>query len=83
MVAACDVALVDATFYRKDELGAGKFVSHPLVTETLAYFDDLPVRLVLTHLNHTNPLLDVGSDERQHVESRGASVAHRGQCFTL
>ncbi|MGB3713782.1 MAG: MBL fold metallo-hydrolase [Candidatus Promineifilaceae bacterium] len=78
-----DVALVDATFYSRDEISGRDSVSHPLVSETLAFFRDIPTRLILTHLNHTNPLLYSGSKERQFVESQGVEVAARGQRFIL
>lgn len=82
-VAAADVALVDASFYSADELGGRPPVAHPLVPETLAYFEGLTEKLVLTHLNHTNPLLEAGSEARQAVAAAGAVVAQRGQVWTL
>ncbi len=78
-----DVALVDATFYSRDEISGRESVSHPLVPETLAFFREIPTRLVLTHLNHTNPLLDSGSKERRIIESQGVEVAARGQRYML
>jgi pyrroloquinoline quinone biosynthesis protein B len=78
-----DVALVDATFYSRDEISGRDSVSHPLVPETLAFFREIPTRLVLTHLNHTNPLLELDSKERHIVESQGVEVASRGQRFIL
>ena len=78
-----DVALVDATFYSRDEISGRDSVSHPLVPETLAFFREIPTRLVLIHLNHTNPLLDPDSKERHLVESQGVEVAARGQRFIL
>jgi pyrroloquinoline quinone biosynthesis protein B len=78
-----DVALVDATFFSREEIPGREPVSHPLVSDTLAKFSEIPTRLVLTHLNHTNPLLEVSSEERRLVESQGVEVAHRGQTFEL
>jgi len=78
-----DMALVDATFFSRDEIQDRKPVSHPLVTDTLARFGEVATRLILTHLNHTNPLLDVSSEERRLVESLGVEVAYRGQTFEL
>lgn len=82
-VAATDIALVDATFYSPDELGGRPPVAHPLVPDTLAYFGEDASRLVLTHLNHTNPLLDEDSDARAAVAAAGASVAEEGQIWEL
>lgn len=78
-----DVALVDASFYSRDELGGRDPVAHPLVTETLDRFADLPTELVLTHLNHTNPVLDAGSEARETVTAVGVQVAQTGQQFML
>jgi len=80
---AVDVALVDASFFSSDEIQGRESVSHPLVPETLAFFREIPTRLVLTHLNHTNPLLDVCSEERRLVESNGVEVAEQGQTFVV
>jgi len=78
-----DTALVDATFYSREELKGRDPVAHPLVADTLAFFGDIRTKLVLTHINHTNPLLDPASSERQYVESKGIEVAFQGQIFTL
>lgn len=80
---AADVCLVDATFYSADELGGRPPVAHPLVPDTLAFWGDLPGRLVLTHLNHTNPLLDEGSRERGVMEAAGVEIAASGRWFGL
>ncbi len=82
-VAAVDVALVDATFFSAAELGGRPPVAHPLVSDTLAYFGADAARLVLTHLNHTNPVLDGYSPERALVVRNGAFVARQGQVFGL
>ena len=58
-------------------------VTHPLIPDTLAYFGDMTEKLVLTHLNHTNPVLDEASEERAMVYRRGATVARQGQVFSL
>ena len=82
-VAAADVALVDATFFSTAELGGRPPVAHPFVPDTLAYFGADVAKLVLTHLNHTNPVLDEHSPERAMVYRSGAAVAWQGQVFGL
>lgn len=82
-LAGVDVALVDASFYSWDELGGRAPVAHPLVTDTLARFAHLPTQLVLTHLNHTNPVLDAGGTERTAVIQAGVQIAFTGQQFPL
>ncbi len=83
ILAGVDIALVDATFYSHDELGGRAPVAHPLVTDTLTRFAHLPTQLVLTHLNHTNPVLDQGSAARTAVLQTGAHIAYTGQMFRL
>ena len=82
-VMSVEYALVDATFYSHDELGGRRPVAHPLVPDTLRLFGDLGGRLVLMHLNHTNPVLDGDSQERAAVLTAGAQVASTGQVFVL
>lgn len=82
-LAAVDVALVDASFYSMDELGGRPPAAHPLVPHTLAMLAGLPCQLLLTHLNHTNPVLDSGSEEQTAVTNAGAQIAHSGQTILL
>lgn len=82
-LSAANVALVDATFYSRDELGGRPPVAHPLVPDTLRFCTGLPGRLLLTHLNHTNPLLDERSPERVAVEVAGVEIAYFGQQISL
>ena len=78
-----DIALVDASFYSRDELGGRDPVAHPLVTDTIARFANLPTKMVLTHINHTNPVLEIGSDAETAVLESGMQIAFTGQTFTL
>lgn len=82
-LAAVDVALVDASFFSPDELGGRAPVAHPLVPETLRRFADIPSQLFLTHINHTNPILDRDSAERREVLQSGVKIAYRGLKFSL
>jgi pyrroloquinoline quinone biosynthesis protein B len=83
MLSSVDVALVDASFYSPDELGGRPPVAHPLVTDTIARFAHLADRLVLTHLNHTNAVLDVGSAAETAVRQAGFRIAQTASMFTL
>jgi pyrroloquinoline quinone biosynthesis protein B len=84
-VRAVDLALLDATFAREDELGGRsmKLVPHPFVSETMALLGpELRRRVAFIHLNHTNRLLwDEG--ERTALEAQGARVALDGEAFPL
>ena len=83
-----DVALVDGTFWSKDEL-QGRFqseVPHPPVEETLQLLGpriEGDPEIVFIHLNHTNPLHDGTSPEAQRVKSLGWTVGEQGMRFTL
>lgn len=88
LVAAVEVALLDGTFYSRDELGlAGqrhvRDVPHPPVPETLELLAGLADRVVFTHLNHTNPLLDQKSPEYSRLRATGAGVAVEGLSWQL
>ncbi len=92
-LSAVDTVLADASFYSTAEVGGKSIAVHPMVPETLAFFANLPCQLILTHLNHTNPVLDVGSQERIAVETAmvntataevaTVSIAFMGQTFSL
>jgi pyrroloquinoline quinone biosynthesis protein B len=84
-----DVALLDATFYAADELPGRPIESlgHPLVPSTIerlrGRIDRGALRVVLIHLNHTNPLLDPRSPESQSTREAGVHVAAEGEEIDL
>lgn len=82
-IAAVDMALLDASFYSTRELDGRQLPVHPLVPDTLQRFGRLSTRLILTHFNHTNPLLDADSPEREAVEKAGIEVAAEGMVLAL
>lgn len=76
-----DVALVDATFASMDELPGRDLdeIAHPTVASTIELLGEKAargeLRVVLIHLNHSNPLLD---PSRRGELPRGFEVATRG-----
>lgn len=78
-----DVVLADGTFFSDEELGGRPPVAHPHIPETLNTFSNKPFQLVLTHFNHTNPVLDQNSRARKLVEMNNALIAQTGQWFNL
>lgn len=82
-IARADVALVDGTFWSVDELDRVAEVPHPPIRDSMDAFDDFETRVIFTHLNHTNPVLDPDSPERERLEDRGYGVAAAGQRFGL
>ncbi len=80
VVGAHAVAFLDATFWSPDEIPGRDLseIPHPFVPDTLERFGDLDTRVVLTHLNHTNPLCDPGSPQAAEVAAAGWTVAYDG-----
>jgi pyrroloquinoline quinone biosynthesis protein B len=83
VLSSVDIALVDGSFYSTAELDGRTPAAHPLIPDTLTRFAALPTRLIFTHINHTNPILDHGSPERTAVHAAGAQIAQTGQFFPL
>jgi len=89
VVKSVDYALLDATFFKDGELPGRDMskIKHPFVSESMDLFDSLSddekTRVVFIHMNHTNPLLIEGSDERAEVEQRGFRYATEGMRLEL
>ena len=59
LLARCDLALLDGTFYAADELERQWQVPHPPIADTLDRLSEAEARKVkFLHFNHTNPVLD-------------------------
>jgi pyrroloquinoline quinone biosynthesis protein B len=76
------VCLLDATFTSVDEL-PGRDISaikHPLVPDTIERFEHLTRDrlMILTHVNHSNPLGVPGAGITRRAIERGFAVAHDG-----
>lgn len=82
-VADADIALVDGTFWRPEELDRYEEVPHPAITRSMDVLDPTDTEIYFTHLNHTNPVLRPGSEERREVERRGFHVVEQDDVFTL
>ena len=81
VIAAVDVAYLDASFYANGEI-PGRDMSgfpHPFITHSMDRFAALPpeerARVRFIHLNHTNPALRPDSDARRTIEQNGFRVA--------
>jgi pyrroloquinoline quinone biosynthesis protein B len=84
-----DVALVDGTFYSDGEL-PGRDTSkipHPRMIESVERFGRAvgagELEAAFTHLNHSNPALDEGSEERRSLEAAGFRVLEEGEEIEL
>ncbi|MFW5911199.1 MAG: MBL fold metallo-hydrolase [Halolamina sp.] len=78
-----DVAILDGTFWSADEIPDGSAVPHPPVREALDRLPLAETEVYVTHVNHTNPILDDGSTEYEALTDAGADVVERGQGFDL
>ncbi|RMH20912.1 MAG: MBL fold metallo-hydrolase [Gemmatimonadetes bacterium] len=88
VVDGVDVALLDGAFYSADEVPGRRVedIPHPLVPHTMALLQDrvrAGRRVVFTHMNNTNPMLDDGSVEAAHVRGRGFEIARAGMRIEL
>ncbi len=83
------VALLDATFFDAHELPGRDpaSIGHPLVRATMELLQPLVaggrLRVLLTHMNPSNPLLEPDSPARLEVERRGFEVLADGQEIPL
>ncbi len=86
-IARHDVVLLDATFSGRDELGGRDLGSlgHPLVADTIERFAHLTenTRIVLTHMNHSNPLGDPSAAITHQALDAGFTTAHDGFISTV
>ena len=84
-----DYAFLDATFYSAKELGNRDMsqIPHPSVLETMEALKYLSVeqraRVIFTHFNHTNPLLDRESEASKNVLALGFKIGRIHDRFPL
>lgn len=88
-VVSVDVALLDASFWSLDEIPGRSLedAPHPIITHTMELLQDVvdsgAARVVLTHLNNSNPALDDGGPQQAEVLRRGFEIAREGMRFEL
>ena len=83
-----DFALVDGTFFCEREIERDiSSIPHPLVKDSLKLFSNLNAmdrnKIIFTHFNHTNPLIDESSKEHEEVLLKGFRIAKEGDNFYL
>jgi pyrroloquinoline quinone biosynthesis protein B len=80
------VCLLDATFSSPDELPGRDLaaIKHPFVTDTISRFQDLtPGRtMMLTHINHSNPLGRPDAPITDEAQDLGFAIAYDGRVIT-
>lgn len=77
-----DIALIDGTFYSKDELPRYDEVPHPSIKETMELLGEVEGRVIFTHINHTNPVNGDGEEKRE-VEGRGFAIGYDGMVLDV
>jgi pyrroloquinoline quinone biosynthesis protein B len=87
-IARADVALLDGSFYANDEMRAAGLMNksardlgHLPVGDsdgTLDRLEGIRTRVIFTHLNNSNPMLDQTSEAAQRISERGFEIAHDG-----
>jgi len=88
-IAKVDIALIDGTFYANGELPGRdmKEIPHPFIAESLILFSSLPQnekdKIYFIHFNHTNPLLNPKSKQRQDLLQKGFKAADQGLIIGL
>ena len=84
-----DYAFLDATFYSAKELGNRDMsqIPHPSVLETIQTLKDFSMeeraKVIFTHFNHTNPLLDMTSEATKKVLALGFQIGRIHDRFPL
>ncbi|HEX3456995.1 MAG TPA: MBL fold metallo-hydrolase [Candidatus Baltobacteraceae bacterium] len=92
-IAAAGVAILDGTFYYDDEMIAAglmdksaRHLGHlPLggPDGTLGLLGPVNARIIFTHINNSNPVLNPDSQESFELRASGAEIAYDGMEFTL
>lgn len=78
-----DIAVIDGTFWSRDEIDRFDEVMHPPIKETMEETKKFDTEIYFTHINHTNPVLNPESPERKELEENGFSVVEKGQVFEV
>ncbi|KYH39319.1 MAG: pyrroloquinoline quinone biosynthesis protein PqqB [Candidatus Bathyarchaeota archaeon B23] len=86
-----DLVLLDGTFWWEDELlrvsgidVSSTALGHVPIERSLETLRDVDVgRVIYTHINHTNPLLDPGSRMLGELRRAGFDLAYDGQVIAL
>ncbi|MBH49613.1 MAG: pyrroloquinoline quinone biosynthesis protein PqqB [Candidatus Marinimicrobia bacterium] len=84
-----EFVLIDGTFFGQNEIPNRNMseIPHPFIEESLSQFSNLSMKnkskVFFIHLNHSNPVLDLKSEQRLKVINSGFNISFRGIKFTL
>ncbi len=89
-IASAQVAFLDGTFYTDDELPSQKLLEkraeslgHQPVSDTLTQLRGARCRIIFTHINNSNPMLDPRSEAYERLSEAGAELASDGMHLNL
>jgi len=89
VIKGVDYAFVDATFYDGAEINNRDIseIPHPFIIESLELFKDLSdtekSKIIFTHFNHTNPVLNRDSEQAKEVLKKGFGIAKMGDVLGI
>lgn len=88
LIKEVDYAFLDGTFYKNGELNRDMSeIPHPFVMQSMELFKNLSnynkSKIHFIHFNHTNPLLQNKSVEKQEVKNKGFNIAEEGMIISL
>jgi len=88
-ISKVDYAFLDGTFYDGGEINNRDIseIPHPFIIESMEKFKDLPdsekSKIYFIHFNHTNPVIDINSEQAQQVIKNGFNIAQINDTFKL
>lgn len=85
IIRSVDYAFLDATFFSANELPNRKIdeIPHPTVLQTMEKFQGHENKIILIHLNHSNPLFNPQSEERKQCNQIGIHIGIQGGVYSI
>ena len=84
-----DIVIIDGTFFSKDEIVGRNInkIPHPTIMQSMNLTNQISLKdknkIFFTHLNHTNKVLNFGSQEYKKVITSGYNILEDGKIFNL
>lgn len=84
-----DYALIDATFFDAVEINNRDIsqIPHPFICESMALLKSLTMseksKIYFIHMNHTNPALNIDSEQAKEIIKKGFHIAQYGDVLEL
>jgi pyrroloquinoline quinone biosynthesis protein B len=88
MISQVDIAIIDGTFFDKTEIPSNRKyneIPHPLIKDSMHLLTDLVknTKIIFTHFNHTNPVIDPKSEAVSVLKKNGFGIAQTSQKVRL